>query len=138
LQNPLTRAGPVLPPPPRVRTLRRGLAWFGVKLVLAVIVALIPLLFALSLQIGSMLAGFPDNHVTDYDKAMVLPDRIFIGANLAAAGCLFLMLLVARNKRAIGRAGLTLIFYVGFFFTSYYMVASYFTDVLGLDFGQGG
>jgi hypothetical protein len=90
------------------------------------------------LQVGSMLAGFPDGHVTDYDKAMVLPDHIFIGENLAAAGCLFLMLLVAKNKRSIGRAGLTLIFYVGFFFTSYYMVASYFTDVLGLDFGQGG
>src|SRR5271155_4422418 len=64
--------------------LRLGFQLLG-KLVLAILFAAIPVLFAIYLDLSISFMGFPDNHVTDYEKAVTLPDRILIWISLIVA-----------------------------------------------------
>jgi hypothetical protein len=71
----------------------------GVKLILAVLFALLPLIFALVLDINDNLAGFLDGAITDYEKAMMRPDRILKVASIAVSCYLFYKSLRANHKR---------------------------------------
>jgi hypothetical protein len=110
----------------------------GVKLIFATLLSFVPIIFALALDISMSLAGFPDGHVTDYEKAMVLPDHILIAASFIVACYIFFLSLRARNRRDIGTAGISLVCYIVLFLAIRYGVAAYFIDFRHLDFGQGG
>ena len=112
--------------------------WVGFKLILAALFAFVPVIFAFALDINMSLAGFPDGHVTDYEKAMVLPDHVLIAASGFAACYLVYRSLRAKNKRDLGMTGVSLICYIVLFFATRYGVTTYFVDFRHLDFGQGG
>jgi hypothetical protein len=117
--------------------LRLGFRLLG-KLVLAILFAAIPVIFALDLDISMMFMGFPDSHVTDYDKAVVLPDNVLIWISLAVALYLFYRAFRIHKSRDALNVGAILFSYVILFFLISRCVDIYFVDYLHLDFGQGG
>jgi hypothetical protein len=117
--------------------LRLGLQLLG-KLLLAILSAAVPLLFALYLHLSLMLMGFPDNHVTDYDKANIIPTKILISVSLVVAPYVFYRSFRVRRSRDILYIGAVLSSYVALFFIIRYFVDVYLIDYLQLDFGQGG
>jgi len=118
--------------------LRLGLQLLG-KLVLAILFAAIPVIFAMYLDLSIALMGFPDNHVTDYDKAITLPDRILIWISLIVALYLFYRSFKIKKRRdALNVGTVVLLSYVILFFVVHRCLEIYFVDYLRLDFGQGG
>ena len=85
------------------------------------------------------LTGFPDGHLTDYDKAVDAPKRILMWAELGFVP-LFLVLAfspIGTRKRAVGLlAGLTALVLV--VVVQLVGVPWYFGNHLGLDNGIGG
>jgi hypothetical protein len=95
----------------------------------------------LTLQAGwdLYLTGFPDGHLTDYDKAVNTPKRILMWVEFGFVP-LFLVLAVARigtRARAVGLLG-TLIVFGLVVVVQLVCVPWYFGSHLGLDNGIGG
>lgn len=124
--------------------LRRGQAaperrlGLGIRVLLALSFAAIPLCLALSLAVDLMMAGFPDSSVTAYDRARAEPGNLMVDASLAIACGLAVMALLARQRRDLLRIGILLLAYVVLFEAANYTLDYYLKVVLGLDFGQGG
>jgi len=108
------------------------------KLVLAILFAAIPVLFAIYLDLSISFMGFPDNHVTDYEKAVTLPDRILIWISLIVALYLLYRSFKIKKRRDALNVGAILLSYVILFFLVNRCLDIYFIDYLQLDFGQGG
>jgi hypothetical protein len=121
----------------RKMSLRRGLQLLG-KLLLAILSAAVPLMFALYLHLSMMLMGFPDNHVTDYDKANIIPTKILIFVSLVVALYVCYRSFRVRRSRDILCIGVVLSSYTALFFLARYFVDIYLIEYLQLDFGQGG
>lgn len=119
------------------RVRRQRWRWLGLKSVCAILLASIPILFALVLDMRMRLAGFPDGHVTDYERAMEMPDRALLWASLAVAVFLFFSTMRADKGKSIGRNSVILGIYISLFFAMRQVFVIYFVDYLQLDYGQG-
>jgi len=85
------------------------------------------------------MAGFPDGHVTDYDKAADTPLTVLSHVD-AGCGLLFLLLAfspIKARRRAIGLV-VVLVAFVLAAAVSQFGVPWYFGTHLGLDNGIGG
>ena len=108
------------------------------RAMLAVVFSIFPLIFALFLHFSMSLMGFPDNHVTDYDKAVVTPDYVLLGFSVLAALYLVYRAFRATELKDVFYMGVMLFLYVILFFCARYAIDLYLVDYLHLDFGQGG
>jgi hypothetical protein len=111
---------------------------FLLRVLLALMSAMVPLLLAQSLSFEMAFAGFPDGAVTEYDRARVIPDEMLIGASLLLCFWLAARSLRAGSRRDIGTIAAILVAYVVLFVGIDHAIAYYFKDVLDLDYGQGG
>jgi uncharacterized membrane protein len=111
----------------------------GAAILACIVCAVAALLLAFVTYSQAALAGFPDSHLTDYDKAADTPLRI---AGYADAGCGLLFLVLAfspikARRRAIGLL-VVLVAFVVAAAVSRIGIPWYFGTHLGLDNGIGG
>jgi hypothetical protein len=104
----------------------------------ALLCSLTPFLFAFVLKVSVDFAGFPDGHVTDYEKAVRLPNNILAGLSVLAGIYLIYRSFRAEARRDFWQVGGFLLAYVLLFFGVRYCVDLYLIDYLQLDFGWGG
>jgi hypothetical protein len=108
------------------------------RAVLAIVFPIFPLIFALFLHFSISLMGFPDNHVTDYEKAVITPDYLLFAFSIVTALYLAYRAFRAIDLKDVFHMGVTLSLFVILFFSARYAVDLYLIDYLHLDFGQGG
>jgi hypothetical protein len=111
----------------------------GAAMLVCVVCALAALLLAFLTFNQAALAGFPDGHLTDYDKAADTPLRILSYVD-AGCGLLFLVLAfspIKARRRAIGLLAVLIAFAVAAA-VSRVGIPWYFGTHLGLDNGIGG
>jgi hypothetical protein len=104
-----------------------------------VVCAVVALALAFMTFMQVSMAGFPDGHVTDYDRAVEAPLTILAWAEVSL-GVLFAALAfspIGTRRRAIGLVVALTVFAV-VAVVAQYGVAWYFGTHLGLDNGVGG
>ena len=109
----------------------------GVR-VLAVAAALIVFLFTYVLYYEIAMAGFPDGHLTDYDRAVKLPFTICNWINVVFGLYLLYLGFIAKAERPGRKVLITVLLFILFNVITLYGMAYYYKDYLGLDHGQGG
>jgi hypothetical protein len=107
--------------------------------VACIVGAVAALVFALQEAGDLYLTGFPDSHVTDYDKAVEVPKRILMWAEFGFVP-LFLLLAVPRiGARARAAGPVVALIALGLVMVVQLVgVPWYFDTHLGLDNGIGG
>jgi uncharacterized membrane protein len=112
----------------------RALAVIGL-----VVCALVALALAFMTFMEVSMAGFPDGHVTDYDRAVEAPLTLLAWVEVGL-GLLFAALAFSPIGTRVRAAGLliTLIVFVVVALVAQFGVAWYFGTHLGLDNGVGG
>ncbi|WP_029112726.1 hypothetical protein [Mycobacterium sp. URHB0044] len=107
--------------------------------IVGLVCAVAALVLAFTTHMDVSMAGFPDGHLTDYDKAVSVPLRILVWV-LAGFGVLFLVLVLVPIKartRTVGLLIAVLAFAIVAMATTV-GVPWYFGTHLNLDNGVGG
>jgi hypothetical protein len=106
-------------------------------IIACIVCAIAAVCLAVMTYLGLALVGFPDGHVTDYEKAIEAPLTILAWVE-AGFGVLFLALAFSTiRERAVGLL-VTLIAFVLVAIVARFGVPWYFGTHLGLDNGIGG